>query len=208
MQVTSTTYMDFLMRTGLGRFGVVKTAHRLYGGEFKQGLDYYRPVRTGIVRMLRTNGTFDDLQAIVEAAPPAKRENFASAVNGFESWMRGKGIVWGNRPTPFLWRHAELAVLCNPEIRMNVNGDPFRIKLYFKAPAVTQRGANLVIHLHEAAGLQDENIAILDVRRAKLFRKTRVLGAYDTVLQSEALSFAAMWHACDSLAEQAGDVSS
>jgi hypothetical protein len=207
MQITSTTYVDFLMKTGLGRLGVVKTAHRLYTADFKQGLDYYRPVRMGIVRMLRTNGSFADLWAIVEAAPPAKRDNYASAVKGFESWMKGKGIAWGSRPEPHLWRHADLAVLCNPEVRMNVNGAPFRIKLYFKAPPVTQRGANLVIHLHEASGLLNESIGVLDVRRGRLFRKTHVLGAYDTVLRSEALSFAAMWHSLEELGEMPGDAS-
>jgi hypothetical protein len=208
MQVTSTTYMDFLMKTGLSRFGVVKTAHRLYNSEFKQGFDYYRQIRMGIIRMLRTNGGFDDLWAIVEEAPAERRDNFASAVTGFESWMKGKGIVWGSPPQSHLWRHADLEVLCNPELLMNVNGDPFRIKLYFKAPPVTQRGANLVIHLHEVAGLTNENLAVLDVRRGKSFRKTYLRGDYDTVLQSEALSFAAMWHALDELGEMRGDASS
>jgi hypothetical protein len=162
----------------------------------------------GIIRMLRTNGDFSDLWEIVEAASPAKHDNFASAVAGFESWIKGKGIVWGSRPEPFIWQHGELSVLCNPEILMNIDGDPYRIKLYFKAPPVSQRRANLVIHLHEAAGFDDERIAILDVRRGKLRLKTHVAGAYDDVLRPEALSFAAMWRTFEQLGELPGDVSS
>lgn len=126
---------------------------------------------------------------------------------GFESWVRGKGIVWGSRPDPFIWTHGELAVRCNPEIIMNINGEPYRIKLYFKSPPVSQRGANLVIHLHEAAGLHAERVAILDVRRGRLYTKTHVAGAYDDVLRPEALSFAAMWHTFEQAGELPGETS-
>jgi hypothetical protein len=102
----------------------------------------------------------------------------------------------------YLWTHGELTVKCNPELLMNVDGDPYRVKLYLKAPKVTQPGANLVIHLHESAGLATENVAVLDVRNAKLFTKTRTDADYETVLRSEALSFAAMWHAVGSQAQQ------
>jgi hypothetical protein len=153
----------------------------------------------GFVAALPTSG---DLWSIVEAAPNKKRENFAGAVKGFENWMRGKGIVWTSRPKSYTWTHGELTVLVNPELLMNVDGEPYRVKLYLKAAKVRQPAANLVIHLHESAGFAAEKIAVLDVRNAKLFTKTRASADYGKVLRSEALSFAAMWYEVGSQAEQ------
>jgi hypothetical protein len=208
MQVTSTTYVDFLMRTGLSRLRVVKEARRQYEEGYAQGRDFYRPIREGIVTMHRANGVIDQLWQIVEDAPPAKSDSYKAAVKGYERWMRGKGIVWTNRPKPYRWTHGDLAILVNPELLMNVDGDPYRVKLYFKSHKVTQAGANLVIHLHESAGLAGENVAVLDVRNARLFTKTRTGSDYETVLRSEALSFAAMWHAVGAIREMPGDATS
>jgi hypothetical protein len=193
--ITSTTYMDFLLKTGLGRLRVVKQARRQYLNGYVQGGDYYKRLRDGIVTMHRENGNLDDLRHIVDSAPTkgAKRDNYTSCLGGYEQWIAGKGIVWASRPKPHFWRHSELEVRATPELRITIEGVPHRVKLYFKEPKITQAGANLVIHLHEAAGWADDRIAVLDVRRAKLFTKTRVDADYETVLRSEAESFLAMW---------------
>lgn len=180
------------------------------GGTYEreaQGRDYYRPIREGIVTMHRSGGTTADLWGIVESSPPDKQANFTAAVRGYERWIRGKGIVWTRRPKAYEWKQGELTVLANPELLMNVNGEPYRVKLYLKAPKVTQPGANLVIHLHGSAGLGNEHIAVLDVRNGKLFTKTRTTEDYDTVLSSEALSFVAMWHAVGQQAAEGGAIS-
>lgn len=209
MQITSTTYMDFLLRTGLSRLRVVRDARRQYEQGYTQGRDYYRRVREGIVAMHRSGGTVGDLWKIVEDAPPEKRENFRAVVQGYESGMRGKGIVWSNRPKSNIWKHGGLSVLVNPELLLNIDGAPYRVKLYFKPAKIKQVGANLVIHLHESAGLAAENVAVLDVRNGRLFTKSRTGPDYNTVLRSEALSFVAMWQAvgAQSQEDQGGVVS-
>jgi hypothetical protein len=210
MRITSTTYMDFLMRTGLSRLRVVKEARRQYDGEYSQGSDYYRRFKDGIVAMHRTGGSTDQLGEIVAAAPTkfGKHDNYAACLQGYEAWVRGKGIVWVSRPEPYLWSHGELTVRATPELRLKIDGEMYRVKLYFKSHKIIQAAANLVIHLHQAAGLADENIGVLDVRNGRLFTKTRVDAAYDTVLESEAASFIAMWHAIGASGQQAGEATS
>lgn len=202
MKITSTTYMDFLLKTGLSRLRVVRQARRQYEEDYRQGPDYYRRMREGIIAMHRTGGGAADLWQIVETAPAKKRDNFTACAKGYEAWMRGKGIVWSSRPKPYEWMNGELAVVVNPELRMNVDGDPFRVKLYFKPAPIRQVGANLVIHLHESAGLAGENVAVLDVRNGKLFTKSRTSEDYEKVLRSEALSFVGMWHAIGQQAQE------
>lgn len=207
MQITSTTYMDFLLRTGLARLRVVKEARRQYDGEYAQGGDYYRRLREGIISMLRDGGDATRLWEIVEASPSEKHKNFTAAANGFEKWMRGKGIVWGSRPQRHYWEHGGLTVIVNPELRMNVDGEPYRVKLYFKPAPIRQVGANLVIHLHELAGFETENVGVLDVRAGKLFSKSRTSDDYAKVLRAEALSFVAMWNAVGQQAAEGDAIS-
>jgi hypothetical protein len=195
VQITSTTYVDFLLRTSIARLRKVREARQQYEDGYQQGRDYYRRMREGTIEMHRTGSDPADLWQIVEAAPPEKRENFKACAEGYERWMRGKGIIWTRRPASRFWKHGELSVIVNPELLMNVNGEPYRVKLYFKQPEIKQAGANLVIHLFGLVSPKEAHIAMLDVRRGKLFRKTRSSQDYATVLRSEALSFAAMWHA-------------
>jgi hypothetical protein len=202
LQVTSTTYMDFLLRTGLARLRVVRDARSQYEEDYQQGRDYYRRLREGIIAMHRNGEDPSILHRVVETAPVKKQKNFADCVKGYETWMRGKGIVWSRRPQPTIWKHGELSVLVNPELMMNVDGVPYKVKLYFKPARIKQVGANLVINLHELAGLQSEKVAVLDVRNGRLFTKSRTSADYKTVLESEAQSFAAMWHAVGGQAEE------
>jgi hypothetical protein len=203
LQVTSTTYMDFLLRTSIARLRVVREAREQYeDGGYQQGQDYYRRMREGIVDMHRIGGDSAALWQIVEAAPVRKRTNFEACAKGYEAWMRKRGFIWSRRPASRLWKHGGLSVIVNPELLMRIDDEPHRVKLYFKAPPIKQAGANLVIHLFEAVSPTDAHIAVLDVRRGKMFRKTRSSRDYETVLRSEALSFSAMWQAVGHRAQE------
>lgn len=121
--------------------------------------------------------------------------------------MNGRGIVWGSRPKPHRWEHGGLTVLVNPELRMNVDGEPYGVKLYLKPSKIKQVGANLVVHLHEMAGFKTENVRILDVRNARLFTKSRSSDDYAKVLRAETVSFVVMWNAVGQQAAEGGAVS-
>ncbi len=201
MQITSTTYMDFLLRTSIARLRVVREARAQYEAGYQQGHDYYRRMREGVVDMHRSGRGPEALWQIVEAAPSRKRSSFEACAQGYETWMRRKGFIWSRRPTPLLWTHGGLSVVVNPELLMHIDGEPHRVKLYFKTPPIKQAGANLVLHLFEAVSPTDAHIAVLDVRRSKLFQKTRASRDYETVLRSEALSFVSMWQAVGNQAQ-------
>jgi hypothetical protein len=190
------------MRTSLARLRVVQEAFRQDQEGYAQGRDYYRRMREGIITMHRGGSDPSELWKIVEAAPARMRENFTACAKGYEKWMRGKGLIWSRRPKTREWKCGLLSVTVNPELLINVDGEPHRVKLYFKPQPIKQAGANLVIHLFEAVSPDEANIAVLDARRSRLFKKTRTDPNYDVVLKAEALSFAEMWQAVSQQAQQ------
>src|SRR6266545_5696115 len=103
MQITSTTYIDFLLATGTTRVRVVRDARRHYENGYAQGSDYYRPVREGIIAMHRDGLDPSAMDEIVETARPERRENFKACVDGYRRWISRQGIVWTRRPSPKVW---------------------------------------------------------------------------------------------------------
>jgi hypothetical protein len=197
MQISSTTYMKFLISTGTPRVAVVREARRHVEDGYAQGSDYYRGVREGTIDILRAGRHPVELDAIIEDAIPARRENYRACVDGLRKWMGRQGIVWTRRPTPKTWRSGELEVRINPELLVTVDGKPHRVKLYLPAkPVMNQRRANLLIHLLKMAGDDGSaNVSILDSRKSRLFSQTFDSPDFDVLLEAEAMSFTAMWHA-------------
>lgn len=196
MQITATTYIDFLLSNGLTRVRRVREARRMYEAGYAQGIDYYRPLREGIISMHRAGGDVAVLEDILEDALPRKHSNYQECIDGYRKFMKDKTIVWERKPKSQIWSHAGLNVVINPELRMVLDGRPYRVKLYLKGDRLTQRRADLLIALlHEGGYDGSANLAIVDVRRARLFTQKRSSPDFGLLLRSEALSFVAMWEA-------------
>lgn len=92
MQITSTTYMDFLLHTGLARLRVVKGARRQYELGYTQGGDRYRRIRNGIAALHRAGDGIESLWDIVEAAPAAKRDSFTRVAADYGTVLRSEAL--------------------------------------------------------------------------------------------------------------------
>jgi hypothetical protein len=203
VQITSTTYIDFLLATGLARVSKVRDARRQYEGGYSQGSDFYRPMREGIITMHREGHDTSFLDQIVADTLPQRRAHYRACADGYRKFMRDKQFVWTRRPKPDIWKHGGLQVLVNPELLLTVDGRPHRVKLYFKGENLRQSRADLLIELLKSAG-DDGTAAVgmLDVRRSKLFIQKKYSPDFPVLLRSEALSFAAMWQAVGPQAQQ------
>ena len=196
MQITSTTYIDFLLATGLTRVRKVREARRHYEDGYAQGSDYYGPVREGIIAVHRDGADPAALNQILAGALPQRREHYRACIDGHQHFMRNKGFVWTRRPKAEFWSYGDLQVKVNPELLLTIDGRPHRTKLYFKGEPLRQARADLLIELLKSPkDTGDIDVGILDVRRARLFAQKRFSPDYQVLLQSEALSFAAMWQA-------------
>lgn len=194
MDISATTYIDFLSATGTTRLAVVRDALRQYGEPYEQRRDFYRPVREGIIALHRSGRDRSALSALIEPVDDRRTAHVRACVEGYQRWLGKKLIVWVRRPKPVPWQSGELRVHVNPELGIAVNGVRHFVKLYLKGKLFSQKRANLLIHLVSKA-VPDLSVtpAMLDVRRAKLYAQTASPRDLEIILRSEAFSFVAMW---------------
>jgi hypothetical protein len=204
MQISSTTFIDFLFKPDISKVAFVRQTRRRYEQPFKQGMDYYGRLRDGMISVLRDGADLSILDAVVEEAPSNRRDNYEACIAGFRRWLASRqGIVWVRRPKMRLWTRGALEVRLNPELLVNVDGKPHRVKLYVQGtPKLSQRRANLLIHLLGSEGSDGDNIGVLDVRRGRLFAQTVSSPDFDTLLDAGASTFVTLWHAVGGQAGQ------
>ena len=193
VNVSLTTFTDFVAATGTARLTKVREAKRFYTAGYAPERDYYKPLRDRIVESFAVGWDKRKLQALLaDVDDPKKLENYEACRVGLTKWAGRKSF----EPIParsVKWRSAELSVGINPELWVRIGGDPHVIKLHLKADELSQQKANLVLHLMDTKLGRDGVVGVLDVRRAKLFTKTRQIPGLDALLASEALAFATLW---------------
>jgi hypothetical protein len=95
------------------------------------------------------------------------------------------------------WQYEDLTVSVNPELGLEINGRPHRVKLYFKKEQLTERRVHSILHLLRTTAPSEPNttMGILDVPRSRLIPFDNPTLGVDALLQGEARSFMTMWKA-------------
>jgi hypothetical protein len=196
MEVSMTTFLDFMSKAGSPKITCVKSAKRQYAEEYSTAKDYYLPLRSAIVHMHANGEPASALDAVVKGAHLKKAENYRESVKAYKRWMRGKTIIRWQAPPSVSWTCNGLEVRVNPELALSVNGQRKIIKLYFKAEKLTATRISAGLHLIGSAIGPGSSPAVLEVRRGLLHEPgpTSVPGL-DVLLQGEAAMFATLWNA-------------
>jgi len=85
----------------------------------------------------------------------------------------------------------------NPELGLEFGGQRFLIKFYFKADPLGKSKVDLITHMMEITlrpkCTKSEVMALLDVRRSKLFTPTLPIGGLTSIVNAELAYIAALW---------------
>lgn len=193
MQISMTTFVDFVVANGTTRITRIKEAKQFYGEDYDPAKDYWGPLRRAIVEMHKQGGSRADLDRLLRSLSDAKKvANYTLCVKGYQQWMGRKDLSWTGPPAAH-WRSGQLEVRVNPELGMLINGQPHVVKLYFKADPLSKHRLNTLLHLLEVTFGATGTIGILDVRKHKLHKQTHLIAGMDALLAGEAASFARMW---------------
>lgn len=91
------------------------------------------------------------------------------------------------------WKSGDLEVNVNPELWIEVDGQPHAIKLYFRSEGLSQAN-NLALEVIQKTVGKSQQAGILDLQQGKLFvRTTEPPDGIDLLLDSEATGFALLW---------------
>lgn len=193
MQVSLTTFTNFIVATPVGRIGCVRDALRQAETGYEPAQDYWRPLRKGIIEAHRSGSGKDAIKDLAEPNDAKKVANYSECVRGYLKWVGKKKIVWrGGKAQP--WTRGGVTVQVNPELFVEIDGVPHVIKLWFRAEPLSKRRADPILEiLRESYGREGLIVGILDVPRGKLITPTREIADIDALLEGEAAAFETIW---------------
>ena len=189
--------MDFVLANGPSRLVKVRTAISMYGVEdFKQA-DFYLDLKHTVTRCFGGQGVVALDACLAELDDLRKQPAYTSILAGLRQWIGRKQFE-----APFAvpekdWVAGDLLVRVRPDLGLVYKGESLVIKLYFKEEPLNQHRVNPLLHLLATTHGELGTVAILDTRRGKLFKITRVVKDIDAFLAAEAQAFVSLW---DSLA--------
>lgn len=197
IEISLTTFIDFVFTSGTPKITCVRKAKEQYGAPYDPKKDFWRPLRNGIIHMHERNAKPATLDALLDdLRDPKKRRLYPDCVDGYKRWLGRKNTHWTGI-TSTDWQYEDLTVSVNPELGLDINSRPHRIKLYFKKEQLTKRRVQTILHLLRttAPSAPATTIGILDVPRARLLPFDNAAPGIDALLHGEARSFTTMWNA-------------
>lgn len=191
--ITLTTFVDFVGATGTARIPKVRDAKRFYEQGYAPERDFYKPLRESIETCFARGWSAAELKkALADVSDPKKIDNYEDCRQGLTKWV-GRKKITRRAPTRGAWKSGTVEVGINPELHLVVNGVPHLIKLYLKADPLSKQKANVVLYLLGKLAPSGTTVAVLDVRRSKLFTPTVAISGMEALLKAEAAALATMW---------------
>jgi hypothetical protein len=191
--VSMTTFLDFTAATGSARVTQLRRAKKGYEKDYSPATDYYKFLREAI------EDTFDEgwdskaLRAKLGELPDSRKaEAFEECRKGLTKWVGRKQVISlpGVRSK---WTNGGLTVRINPELRLDIGGEPHAIKLYFKSETISKQRVDVALHLLRTKAGKGVCPGILDLRRAKLYVPTVTKPGMSALLKAEAAAFTSLW---------------
>lgn len=140
---------------------------------YAPALDYYRPLRMGIINTHVQARDRDALDPIIDSAHIKKVANYREIIAGYKRWWGRKQLQWFDPPRG-IYQHGEIEVNVNPELGLSVDGERIVIKLYCKDDPLTKLRVDPSLALMELALRAhlpaDTTVGILDARSGKLYK--------------------------------------
>ncbi len=196
IEVSMTTFVDFVASSGSSRLTSVRQAKRAYGEPYGPARDFYRPLREAIVAMHEAGAPEQSLDSALDnLTDPRKVAAYRECVTAYQRWCGQKRFVWvGTRSED--WQYGDLVIRVNPELGIRINGTAHVVKLYFKSTIPSKTKFETMFQLLRS-GLQSGDAscrpAVLDVRRGKLIRASRPIEGIQALLEAEAAEFQTLW---------------
>ena len=196
MEISLTTFVDYVYANPSSHIGLVAREKKRYEEGYHPTRDYYKVLRDGIESLHQSGGPKTDLDTLLQSAHPPRLQNYIQCIDGYKRWWGRKTVEWIDDPGTARWTSGTLEVIVNPELLLEVNGDRFLIKLYFKSDKLSKPRIDALLHLIdiELGSLLAATSGILDVRRGRLITPTRTIPHIDALLAAQAVSFATLWN--------------
>lgn len=197
VQISLTQFLNFITKPAEQQLTVVRQIRKQHDKPYEPPPDLYKQFREEVARMHKRGWTKDYLDKIAAAqSEPARKDHYPLLAEGYKKFLARKNVVWFNPPEG-VWECEGLRISVRPELGLVIDGTPTVLKLWLKDDdALTKRRAELVIHLMTQALPKIDRetvIAILDVRKGRLFRAGKSDHEQTVLLRAQARSFVSLY---------------
>tara|TARA_R110002111_G_scaffold147293_1_gene214058 strand:- start:5 stop:631 length:627 start_codon:yes stop_codon:yes gene_type:complete len=197
IDVSLTEFIDFIMKSGPAKMTKVNKVIKMRSTDYAPFMDFYKPIRDKIIEMHEGDQNKEVLNELIESLTDEKKQsNYPRLVKGYQRFLGRKEVKWFKPPTA-AWEDDLLKVAINPELGLEIKGDPTIIKLYFKQEPLDKYHADMILTLMRDTLVDDEALysqfAVLDVGRGKLYTSDKLKKDYKSLIEGEAKSFSTIW---------------
>ncbi|MBH3328095.1 hypothetical protein I5L56_00525 [Pseudomonas oryzihabitans] len=158
--------------------------------------DFYKPLRECVVRSHKSGDVEMSLKSLVcNLTDVNKKNNYPKAIKGYLRWYKKLMPSWTSTET-YIYKFLDVEVNVNPEMGILIDDKPCLVKLYFKDEQLSKLHINVYNALMRKAFGENRDVAVLDVRRAKLHISTlsdAEMEKYLDMIDAEFSYISAMW---------------
>ena len=162
-------FADFLIKNQRYKKNYVHNV--MQKGAYKPEQDYYLKLRQKLISLFKKNASLNELDNILKKITPKKFNNYEILIEQIQNFMQGKKYTWIMPPRNTI-DYAGLVLTVNPEISLNIDGEIFLIKMYFKKKELSNSKAKIMQKIMQDAlqnGTSNVKVAIWDIRRGMLY---------------------------------------
>lgn len=198
--MTFTSFVDFVRASDNRKVSVVKKAKRLRVRAYDGKKDYYMPLRSKLVSIMKGNADMEDLIAYsTKKVTEKRRGNYRLCVSGLAYFFRKHRPIWcgsisGNVDI------GEFSIHVNPELGLQVDGKKYAAKVYFRKnelePVAVDSFLYLISRVLET-NAPDYEPAILLARSGTLVTKRTFDPLLGGFLESQAGALFSLWNSID-----------
>ena len=147
IQVSLTEFVNFINSSGMKKMTIVANAKAKHKEQAGSPYDYWKDFKDKVKRLLKRQGTRDDLYKVVEEVRDEMRENYNKMIAGYLKFWKPTRMAWLT-PAKKMIRIGGVKMMLNPEIGIRWQDKDYMIMTF----------RNKIAHGDNSIPVKDEHI--------------------------------------------------
>jgi len=193
-QISLTDFVDVVSKSGTPK--ATKISQIKHRPPYQPAFDFYRPLRELIIETHVNSLDKKNLTMLnTHTSDPKKEKLYPDLLKNYKSWWGKKAITWQSPPSD-VFSSGGIDVSINPELGLEINGELYFIKLYFKKDKLTKQRIDIITHLMDLVHGESHptaKMSVLDVNNKKLFANSSTAPLMTALVHAELAYIATIW---------------
>ena len=196
-RISLTRLIDFVSKPGGPKQTSAAQTKRQLAEGYDPATDFYKIFREAVIEAHRDGlGKAHITSAASRVQDTKRRASYPDLAKAYNAWWGKKQLTWFQPPFAEWNAGNRFTVGINPELGLDIGGEPHVIKLHFKDEKLTKNRVEIITHLMMQELGSDvgagTRFSVLDVRNKKL-HTIDPPSFWGPLLRAEMAHLAALW---------------